>query len=81
MIPLWQKTTRTLYDQVAADIDAGQAAGAQKELLDECRSLLEMIRVDGSWGVHNPRYTQQVLEEARQKLRAALGTNTKEATP
>jgi hypothetical protein len=71
MIPLWQKSTHSLYDQLSAEVAAGEAAGADKDLLEECRRLLEMIRVDGSWGVHSPRYTQQLLEGARTKLREA----------
>ena len=72
MIPLWQTTTHTLYDQVAASLaDAESKEGVDKPLLDQTRALLQLIRVDGSWGVHNPRYTQKILEEARDKLAAA----------
>ena len=71
MIPLWQKTTRTLYDGIEADLKAAEAgADAQGRAADfaRVRALLTQVRVDGSWGVHNPRYVQQLLQEARQTL-------------
>ena len=33
-------------------------------LVEGARHLLDLVKVDGSWGVHNPRYTQRLLEEA-----------------
>jgi nitrate/TMAO reductase-like tetraheme cytochrome c subunit len=79
MIPLWQKGTRALFDQLTADVAAAQAAGADEKLLAPAREVLQLIRVDGSWGVHNPRYTQQLLEEARAAL--AQARTPKEAKP
>jgi len=74
MIPLWQRTTRALYDRVAADLAAADTEpGLDKDLLESTRKLLQLVRVDGSWGVHNPRYTQQLLEQARDKLSEARG--------
>lgn len=74
MIPLWQKTTRSLYDRLEADLNSAQAEpNADADTLESTRKLLRLIRVDGSWGVHNPRYTQQLLEQARDKLAAARG--------
>jgi nitrate/TMAO reductase-like tetraheme cytochrome c subunit len=75
MIPLWQNSTRGLHEQVVREIE--KAAGAPLEppalaLVDEAKSLAELVRMDGSWGVHNPRYTQQLLEQAREKVRAAV---------
>jgi nitrate/TMAO reductase-like tetraheme cytochrome c subunit len=74
MIPLWQKTTHRLYDQVEADLKAADTeitSADGRAALDEVRKLQQMVRADGSWGVHNPRYTQQALEQARAKLTAA----------
>lgn len=73
MIPLWQKTTHSLYDQVEAalkDIESDQSPETI-QLVEETRKLLDTVRLDGSWGVHNPRYTQRLLEEAREKIKAA----------
>ena len=35
------------------------------------RGLLDLVEMDGSWGVHNPRYTQSLLERARDMVNAA----------
>jgi nitrate/TMAO reductase-like tetraheme cytochrome c subunit len=76
MIPLWQKTTHSLYDAAEADLKAleiQQLSPEDSRVLEKVRSTLEMVRVDGSWGVHNPRYTQQLLEEARNRLMTLRG--------
>jgi len=69
-VPLWQKATHQLYDGVTAmmpPIDR-PLDKRQRQLVAEARSTLELVRLDGSWGVHNPRYTQKLLEEAQRKL-------------
>jgi hypothetical protein len=74
MIPLWQKAAHSLYDQVDADLKAATptvTSPAGVALLAEAKKLLELVHADGSWGVHNPRYTQSLLEQARNKVRAA----------
>jgi hypothetical protein len=73
MIPLWQKTTHSLYDQVEAELATVESDKSPEttRLVEETRKLLETVRLDGSWGVHNPRYTQHLLEQAREKLKAA----------
>ncbi len=73
MIPLWQTNTRDLYAAVSklAPADATGLSPQQQKLVAEARRLLETVRLDGSWGVHNPRYTQSLLEEARDKFLAA----------
>jgi hypothetical protein len=73
MIPLWQRDTRALHDAVQAELDAAPAPAdeAAAKLLQEARQMLELVRVDGSWGVHNPLYTQHLMERAREKIRQA----------
>lgn len=74
MIPLWQKTTRALHDEIEAmlaAIDRGEAPGVPPDAAENARKTINLIRVDGSWGVHNPKYTQQLLESARDQLRAS----------
>lgn len=66
MIPLWQKTTRGLYDEV--ERLAATAIGVPAENIAKARKILDGVRSDGSWGVHNPKYAQQVLLEARSLL-------------
>ncbi len=68
MIPLWQSTTHKLYDQVEAMLAGVEASGKKAEAAAKARGLLTLVRTDGSWGVHNPRYTQLLLEQARDLL-------------
>lgn len=74
MIPLWQNAAKDLYNSVLEDLQEleGRTLDAEAQsLVDAARELIELVRMDGSWGVHNPRYTQQLLERAREALRAA----------
>lgn len=74
MIPLWQGATKKLYQQASDEADALRptiTAEKAKALLDEADALLNLVRIDGSWGVHNPKYTQRLLEQAREKIAAA----------
>ena len=78
MIPLWQGTTRELYDSVAGLLPkngfvAAIADDDTKALVDDARRLLDLVRLDGSWGVHNPAFTERLIEEARDKLVRARG--------
>lgn len=71
MIPLWQKAAHSLYEQTESDLAAATpraTTDAQRTALADARRALDAVRADGSWGVHNPRYTQQLLEQARAKL-------------
>jgi nitrate/TMAO reductase-like tetraheme cytochrome c subunit len=71
MIPLWQDTTRELYQQVERMLPGPgeeRVDPRAERLVAEARQLLTLVRLDGSWGVHNPRYTQRLLEQARGKL-------------
>jgi nitrate/TMAO reductase-like tetraheme cytochrome c subunit len=75
MVPLWQSTTHKLFDDLAAALATAEASStlgdaARADLL-EVRKLMNIVKTDGSWGVHNPSYTQQVLERAREKLTLA----------
>jgi hypothetical protein len=80
MIPLWQKNTRELYDSVLKMAPVSHAPSPKaQQLVADARRLLEIVRMDGSWGVHNPRYTQKLLEQARTKLlEATQSEKTKE---
>ncbi|MBX3373009.1 MAG: NapC/NirT family cytochrome c [Phycisphaeraceae bacterium] len=70
-VPLWQRNTRELYDQVSRLLDQARSHAADSDdpetaqLIGDARQLLDIVRLDGSWGVHNPRYTQSLLERAR----------------
>ncbi|MCB9839036.1 MAG: NapC/NirT family cytochrome c [Phycisphaeraceae bacterium] len=74
MIPLWQGTTRRLYEQLQSKldrIDSGSLDPQSQDLIREARQLVDLVRLDGSWGVHNPSYTQQLLERALELVRQA----------
>jgi len=83
MIPLWQKNTRTLYDAVERMLpDAAKplASPRAEQLIQDARQLLTLVRLDGSWGVHNPTYTQKLIEQARDRILEAMpGTSVSPA--
>jgi nitrate/TMAO reductase-like tetraheme cytochrome c subunit len=84
MIPRWQADTRALFDAVEAQLrDLPQPEGPSREAA-EAASILNLIRTDNSWGVHNPRYTQELLERARtlvRQVREGGGTPLPPAPP
>lgn len=80
MVPLWQNSTRKLFDQIEASWRAAKAEGADASVVSDVRSILDLVKTDGSWGVHNPRRTQQLLEDARAKLRG-VASPPPEPTP
>jgi nitrate/TMAO reductase-like tetraheme cytochrome c subunit len=72
MIPMWQKSTHASYDAVVKLLPERTPVSPEAaKLVENARHLLDLVKVDGSWGVHNPRYTQRLLEEAERKLREA----------
>lgn len=79
MIPMWQNSTRTLFDRVAARLDMIDRDGLTPDAETRVRQateLLELVRLDGSWGVHNPEYTQQLLERALGKVTEVINGAT-----
>ena len=80
MIPMWQKDTHTLYDAVVKLIPKDLPVDEERrELVQHAQRLIDLVRLDGSWGVHNPRYTQELLNDARAKLLQAKGGAKPEA--
>lgn len=72
MIPLWQDATHRLFDEVQKRYDevkrrngVTQEGAAQ---IDTAAGLLNLVKFDGSWGVHNPQYTKRILEMAREAI-------------
>jgi hypothetical protein len=73
-VPFWQGTIKRLYEQVERKVKEAEAlagadtnAGHARELaprIQQARSILDSIRLDGSWGVHNFKYTEALLLEA-----------------
>jgi hypothetical protein len=73
-VPFWQKRIKALYERVerkVKDLEA-LAAAQPKEApylqrrAQEAQSILDSILYDGSWGVHNFKYTETLLLEAEQ---------------
>jgi hypothetical protein len=72
MIPLWQSDTRKLYDVVETMLGSVTAQDDRAQrLVAEAEAILRLIRVDGSWGAHNPRYTEAILRRAMDRLAEA----------
>jgi hypothetical protein len=81
-IPFWQGKIRGLYDLVADRTDRREDKAkldpdpitAQKSLerVKQARSILESVANDGSWGVHNFKYTEAMLNKANQLV---IGTD------
>ncbi len=73
-VPFWQNRIKALYEQVERRVKEAEAlAVAQKDetkardlnlRVQQARSILDSIRYDGSWGVHNFKYTEALLLEA-----------------
>ncbi len=73
-VPFWQDRIKKLYEQVERRVKEAEAlavarAGEEKSRdfslrVQEARSILDSIRYDGSWGVHNFKYTEALLLEA-----------------
>lgn len=73
-VPFWQETVKRLYEQVERKVKESEALVAAdtntehaQELarrVGQARSILDSIRLDGSWGVHNFKYTETLLLEA-----------------
>ncbi len=72
-IPFWQKQIKALYQQVDQRIkqleDRAQVRQSERQtLLDKtarARVILDSVQSDGSWGVHNFKYTESLLLEAK----------------
>jgi predicted metal-binding protein len=74
-IPFWQEQVRDLYEQVSLKAQGleeqarfqadKQAAERLYAKLRQAQTILETISNDGSWGVHNFKYTEAMLRKAR----------------
>ncbi len=73
-VPFWQKRIKALYEQVEKRVKESEAlANAEtnteraqelRRRVQQARSILDSVRYDGSWGVHNFKYTETLLLEA-----------------
>lgn len=70
-IPLWQDSTKKQFaavQELLARVESNATTEENKRKLAEAVEILGVVQNDGSWGVHNPTYTQNLLERARARL-------------
>jgi hypothetical protein len=80
-VPFWQGQIKAKYEQVRLKVDdletqtALQAnqEGAQRlrGKLEQARLILQSVSADGSWGVHNFKYTEAMLLRAEEIVSGA----------
>lgn len=75
-IPFWQSQTKKLHAMTSAKLEKlrKRAVGVSDETrlgdmnkrISEAESLLDTVEADGSWGVHNLKYTEAILRKANE---------------
>jgi len=75
-IPFWQGQIKKLHGELKGKLDELEAllgavsdparAAKIKEGIAKARVLVDSVEADGSWGVHNLKYTEAILSEAGQ---------------
>jgi len=75
-VPFWQGQIKALYDQVSQNVDKLEAKAERQarqqmirtlyDKVQEARRILESVAADGSWGVHNFKYTEALLRRANE---------------
>jgi len=73
-IPFWQGKIKSLYEKISSDVDSfeqrrqhetdEQLAQKFESRVKQARAILESVSSDGSWGVHNFKYTEAMLLKA-----------------
>jgi nitrate/TMAO reductase-like tetraheme cytochrome c subunit len=73
-IPFWQKRIKELHAQAHVRIrqkeDSSLTANAGKEIA-KAKEILDSIEADGSWGVHNLKYTEALLRQVNEIINQA----------
>jgi len=77
-IPFWQGKIKALFEQSSLKLDKleeqarletnEQKAQELYNKVKQARSILESVSSDGSWGVHNFKYTEAMLLQANEVL-------------
>lgn len=66
-IPFWQNKIKSMHQETSRKLDrlrSRQTTSRLKETIDQVQSILDSIESDGSWGVHNFKYTEALLLQA-----------------
>jgi hypothetical protein len=58
-----QARVKVLEELALAQTDSGRARELRHRI-DEAKTILDSVSYDGSWGVHNFKYTEALLLEA-----------------
>jgi hypothetical protein len=74
LVDEWQASTQKAIAEVDALINKAKPGKTQeaKQLIKEAQTLLYYARADGSKGVHNPDYIEEILKLAKKKAHEAL---------
>jgi len=77
-IPFWQGKIKGLYEKISQAVNMleqrvgletdEQLAQELQGKVKQVRSILESVSSDGSWGVHNFKYTEAMLLQANEVL-------------
>jgi hypothetical protein len=73
-IPFWQNKIKAMHEEASRKLDrlkSRQATSRLKESIDQAQSILDSISSDGSWGVHNFKYTEAMLRRADEIVSSA----------
>ncbi len=73
-IPFWKGKIKALYEKINDEVDSleerrqhetdEQLAQKFESRVKQARAILELVASDGSWGVHNFKYTEAMLLKA-----------------
>jgi hypothetical protein len=80
-VPFWQKKIKAKYAEVELKINNLEAqgraaanegaAGGLRSRLKQAKAILQSVSADGSWGVHNFKYTEAMLLRANELVSEA----------
>jgi nitrate/TMAO reductase-like tetraheme cytochrome c subunit len=80
-IPFWQEKIKQLHGQVSnrlektignIDYEADEKKAKEiKEKIAQAKDLVDSVEADGSWGVHNFKYSEAILLQANKIINAA----------
>jgi nitrate/TMAO reductase-like tetraheme cytochrome c subunit len=73
-IPFWQNKIKAIHEEVSRKLErlkSRQLASSLKESIEQAQSILDSISSDGSWGVHNFKYTEALLRRADEIISGA----------
>jgi hypothetical protein len=73
-VPFWQSRIKALYERVerrvteAEDLARARGDAERRRRAQQAKAMLNSIAADGSWGVHNFKYTEALLLEAEKMV-------------